>query len=79
MSFGWKHFRRSELANHFGIPAGFISDEKVAIDQALQALPWAKAVAVEKQKETYTSREKSRTYLAEVQNNLRETAVEKLK
>ncbi len=60
----------------FGIPVGFVSGEKVAIDQALQTLPWAKSVAVEKQKETYTSGERSRTYLTEGRKNLRETAAE---
>ncbi len=58
----------------FGIPVGFVSGEKIAVEQALQALPWAKSVVVDKQKEAYTAGEKSREYLAKGRQQLRETA-----
>ncbi len=58
----------------FGIPVGFVSGEDIAIEQALLAMPWAKSVAVDKRKEAYTSGEKSRIYLQEGRQKLRETA-----
>ncbi len=58
----------------FGIPVGFVSGEKIATEQALQALPWAKSVVVDKNKETYTSGEKSRVYLTNGRKELCDTA-----
>lgn len=59
-----------------GIPIGFVSGEAIAVDQALRALPWSKAVTVDKNKAAYTSGEKSRQYLAEGRQRLRRTAAE---
>lgn len=59
-----------------GIPIGFVSGEAIAVDQALRALPWAKSVVVDKNKETYIAGEKSRQYLAEGRARLRRTAAE---
>ncbi len=58
----------------FGVPVGFVSGEQVAVDQALRALPWAKSVVVDKRKETYTSGGKSRAYLVDGRQQLRDTA-----
>jgi len=43
----------------FGVPVGFVSGEEIAIKQALQVLPWAKSVIVDKRKEAYTSGKES--------------------
>jgi D-amino peptidase len=59
-----------------GIPIGFVSGEDIAVHQALQTLPWAKAVTVDKNKTIYTSAEKSRQYLTEGRERLRHTAAE---
>ncbi len=58
----------------FGVPIGFISGEDIAVKQALKALPWAKAVVVDKRKEAYTNGEISLRYVAEGRKQLRETA-----
>lgn len=58
----------------FGVPVGFVSGDDIAVKQALQALPWAKSVVVDKRKETYTSGQKSLKYLIEGRKKLRETA-----
>jgi len=58
----------------FGVPIGFVSGEDIAVGQALDALPWAKPVIVDKQKNTYTSGEKSIKYLSDGRKRLRETA-----
>jgi len=58
----------------FGVPIGFVSGEDIAVGQALDALPWAKSVIVDKQKNTYTSGEKSIKYLSDGRKRLRETA-----
>ncbi len=57
-----------------GAPVGFVSGEDIAVRQALQALPWAKSVVVDKRKETYTSGQTSLEYLIEGRNELREKA-----
>lgn len=59
-----------------GIPIGFVSGDAIAVDQALHVLPWAKAVTVDKNRDTYTSGEKSRQYLAAGRERLRRTAAE---
>lgn len=59
-----------------GIPIGFVSGEDIAVHQALQTLPWAKAVTVDKNKDAYTSGERSRQYLSEGRERLRRTAAE---
>lgn len=58
----------------FDTPIGFVSGEDIAVKQALNALPWAKSVVVDKRKEAYTSGETSRNYLVEGRRLLRETA-----
>ena len=58
----------------FGVPVGFVSGEDIAVKQALQVLPWAKSVIVDKRKETYTSGQTSLNYLIEGRKKLRETA-----
>ena len=60
----------------FGIPVGFVSGEKIAVDQALRALPWARSVIVDKREETYTAGEKSRNYLREGRRRLRDSAAQ---
>jgi len=60
----------------FGIPIGFVSGEDIAVKQALEALPWAKSVVVDKRKEAYTSGEKSIRYLKQGRLLLRQTAQE---
>jgi len=60
----------------FGIPVGFVSGEKVAVEQALQVLPWAQSVIVDKREETYTAGEKSRIYLRTGRQQLREKAAQ---
>jgi D-amino peptidase len=59
-----------------GIPIGFVSGEDIAVRQALKTLPWAKAVTIAKNKEAYTSGEKSRQYITEGREKLRRTAAE---
>lgn len=59
-----------------GIPIGFVSGEDIAVCQALRSLPWAKAVTVAKNKDAYTSGDKSRQYLAEGRERLRLIAAE---
>lgn len=59
-----------------GIPIGFVSGEAVAVEQALQAIPWAKSVVVRKDKEAYTSGEESLRYLEEGRSRLRAGARE---
>lgn len=39
----------------FGIPVGFVSGEDIAVQQALNALPWTKSVIVDKHKSVYTA------------------------
>jgi D-amino peptidase len=56
------------------VPVGFVSGEEIAVKQAIQALPWAKSVVVDKRKEAYTSGQTSIKYLIEGRNRLRETA-----
>ncbi|MCX5852310.1 MAG: M55 family metallopeptidase [Deltaproteobacteria bacterium] len=63
----------------FGIPIGFVSGEDIAVQQALQALPWAESVIVDKRKEAYTSGEKSHHYLAEGRERLRQAAAESVR
>jgi D-amino peptidase len=41
------------VLGELGIPVGFVSGEAIAVEQALQALPWARTVEVDKHKETY--------------------------
>ena len=60
----------------FGIPIGFVSGEDIAVRQALEALPWAKSVKVDKHKEMYMSGEESQRYLAEGRENLKKTAAQ---
>ena len=63
----------------FGIPIGFVSGEDIAVQQALQALPWAESVIVDKRKEAYTSGEKSLRYLSEGREKLRRAAAESVR
>jgi D-amino peptidase len=58
----------------FGVPIGFVSGEDIAVSQALEALPWAKSVVVDKREETYTAGEKSIEYLLKGRKKLSETA-----
>jgi len=58
----------------YGVPVGFVSGEEIAVNQALNIIPWAKSVVVDKQKETYTSGETTIKYLAKGREMLRETA-----
>jgi D-amino peptidase len=60
----------------FGVPIGFVSGEDVAVDQALDALPWAKTVRVDKRKEAYTAGEESKAFLTEGRNTLQKTAAD---
>lgn len=60
----------------YGVPIGFVSGEKIAVQQAEAALPWIKSVAVDKRKETYTAGDKSRQYLMEGRKRLRQAAAE---
>jgi D-amino peptidase len=59
----------------FNVPIGFVSGEAIAVQQALEVIPWAKFVTVDKQKETYTSGEKSLFYLKEGRRRLRESSM----
>jgi D-amino peptidase len=59
-----------------GIPIGFVSGEDIAVKQALEVLPWAESVIVDKRKEAYTSGEKSIRYLKEGRSLLQRTAKE---
>jgi D-amino peptidase len=63
----------------FSVPIGFVSGEDIAVKQALEALPWAKSVVVDKQEETYTSGEKSLSFLREGRKHLRETAMQSVR
>lgn len=63
----------------FGVPIGLVSGEEVALEQALQALPWAIPVAVDKRHEAYNAGEASRSYLREGRAKLREKAAEAVK
>ena len=63
----------------FGVPVGFVSGEEIAVQQALRALPWAKSVTVEKNKDVYTSGEQSLIYLKKGRHKLRETAAQAVK
>lgn len=63
----------------YGKPVGFVSGEAVAIEQALDALPWARSVIVDKNRETYIDGEESRKYLAEGRQRLRDQACEAVK
>lgn len=58
----------------FGVPVGFVSGEDVAVEQAQRALPWAKAVIVDKRKKTYHAGEKTVGFLARGREELRDTA-----
>jgi len=58
----------------FGIPIGFVSGEAIAVRQALDVLPWARSVVVDKRKETYQDGENTARYLAEERMKLREEA-----
>jgi D-amino peptidase len=60
----------------FGVPIGFVSGEDAAVRQALDALPWAKSVVVDKLRETYASGKKSAQYLVEARESLKNTAAE---
>ena len=60
----------------FGVPIGLVSGEDIAVEQALKALPWAKSVVVDKQKETYTSKKKSLQYLKIGRETLRTAAAD---
>ncbi len=55
----------------FGILVGFVSGEDIAVSQALETLPWAQSVIVDKHKEAYTSGKKSIQYLEEGRKKLR--------
>jgi D-amino peptidase len=60
----------------FGVPIGFVSGEDIAVRQALDALPWAKSVVVDKREETYTSGSQSIEYLSKGRGKLRAAAAE---
>jgi D-amino peptidase len=59
-----------------GLPIGFVSGEEVAVAQALERMPWAKSVIVDKRKTTYVSAEDSKGYLAEGRERLKQTAAD---
>jgi D-amino peptidase len=62
----------------FGVPVGFVSGEDIAVKQALQVLPWAKSVIVDKRKEIYTAGEESIKFILNGRRKLQavaETAV----
>jgi D-amino peptidase len=59
-----------------GIPVGFVSGEDVAVEQALNCLPWARSVVVDKCRETYQAGEKSLRYLASGREKLQKVAAE---
>jgi len=63
----------------FGVPIGLVSGEDIAVRQALNALPWAKSVVVDKREETYTSGEESIEYLSKGREKLRMAAAEALR
>ena len=58
----------------YGAPIGFVSGEDIAVKQALEVLPWAKPVIVDKRQETYMAGAKSGRFLARGRDKLRETA-----
>jgi len=58
----------------YGVPVGFVSGEDIAVGQALNTLPWAKSVIVEKRESAYKSGDESIRYLREGRARLRETA-----
>ncbi len=66
------------LGEH-GVPVGFVSGEDTAVNQALEALPWAKSVVVSKERDTYTSKENSPDYLRRTRETLKTTAAEAVK
>ncbi len=41
------------VLGELGIPVGFVSGEAIAVEQALEALPWARCAEVDKRKDTY--------------------------
>lgn len=57
-----------------GLPIGLVSGDEIAVEQALEVLPWARSVLVDKRKETYTAGEKSLAYLRAGRAELRKTA-----
>jgi D-amino peptidase len=57
-----------------GVPVGFVSGEDIAVRQALQCLPWAKFVIVDKRKEAYASGEESVQYILNGRKRLQEVA-----
>lgn len=59
-----------------GIPIGLVSGEDIAVEQALESIPWAKSVVVDKNKSTYTNGQTSLDYLNEGRDRLREAAAE---
>jgi D-amino peptidase len=63
----------------FGVPVAFVSGEEIAVKQALQALPWAKWVVVDKHKDTYVAGKESIKYLEKGRNNQREMAADAVK
>lgn len=60
----------------FGLPIGFVSGEKIAVAQALEALPWTKSVQVDKRKESYTSGKESERYLCEGREKLMQVSAD---
>jgi len=42
------------VLGELGIPVGFVSGEDIAVEQAMEALPWARSVTVDKRRQTYT-------------------------
>lgn len=60
----------------FGLPIGFVSGEKIAVEQALEILPWAKSVNVDKRKKSYTSGKESEGYLSEGRERLMQVSAD---
>lgn len=58
----------------FGIPVGFVSGEEIAVKQALDVLPWARSVVVDKRRETYKDGIHTKRYLAEGRMKLKKEA-----
>ena len=58
----------------FGLPIGLVTGEEIAVKQALEVLPWAKSVVVDKREETYVDGRKSIEYLTEGRQKVREAA-----
>ena len=62
------------VLGELGVPIGFVSGEDVAVQQARQALPWVRAVDVDKCEQTYVGNEGAPDVLREGRQRLTEAA-----